>query len=494
MRTKGMTIVLGIVLAVLVVSDARQARADTIVFRYGDTNAFVDGYAGVTDTMLLADTRKTFNYGGTDDIHIGLNTWGAGNNTAHSLLRWDLQSISGWYRSIQSVTLELTVQVVNDDAANALQVYQVAATNKDWVAGTGTNNAAQGGSSSWDYKHHDTNTWAGSEGCSTAGTDYESQLLGSTNWSTLSPGDTVSVSFTNLTASQLMALIDQWSGNQADNAGLFLRAQNESSGWFEFNSSQCATLADRPRLTIEYTPVRSGRVVFQQGATNVFVDGYTGMEDNMLLGRSGRTGWNYGAYDRLYVGATGWGGVVGPGRGIMRWDLSSMHGQYRSILALTLRFHSKKATSSRMWVYAVKPANSAWEPGTNEGATQSGKSCWDYRAYNTTDWAGTNGCGEAGVDFDAEPLADMTWGTSSTGTIDIALNATHDELTALVDTWAGNQADNAGLFMRARDGDESKGQFDGIEFRSSDYSTLAERPQLIIDYRLPPAGTVIAIK
>lgn len=56
--------------------------------------------------------------------------------------------------------------------SGTLSAYFIADVNADWVEGT-ANNAAQAGSSCWNFKNYNTVAWAGSAGCSTSGVDYD---------------------------------------------------------------------------------------------------------------------------------------------------------------------------------------------------------------------------------------------------------------------------------------------------------------------------------
>ena len=101
-------------------------------------------------------------------------------------------------------------------------------------------------------------------------------------------------------------------------------------------------------------------ISFQQGGNNALVTDYQGTDDNTL--HSGdRADQNAGTYHLGPVGISPWGGHVS--RGLLRFDLSAMAGQYVAINSITLKFHPDRAKSG-ISIYGVKPANADWAEGT----------------------------------------------------------------------------------------------------------------------------------
>ncbi|KKM70473.1 hypothetical protein LCGC14_1440390 [marine sediment metagenome] len=52
------------------------------------------------------------------------------------------------------------------------------------------------------------------------------------------------------------------------------------------------------------------------------------------------------------------------------------------------------------FVYFIADAND-WVEGTTTAGNQNGSSCWYQAKLNVQDWAGSQGCGTSGTDYDA---------------------------------------------------------------------------------------------
>ena len=224
-------------------------------------------------------------------------------------------------------------------------------------------------------------------------------------------------------------------------------------------------------------------VSFQQGADNALVTGYQGTDDNAVHSGN-RVDQNAGAYHLGPVGMSPWPGG-GPSRGLLRFDLSAMAGRYLDINSITLKLCTNKYYKTGVSIYAIKPANADWVEGSVQWEEETGASCWNYKAYDTSDWAGSEGLGTPDTDYDSVALA--TFDTPSDGVggvVSIPLTA-HAGLTPkdLIDQWSGNQADNPGLLLKADD--ETSGS---AMFASSEV-LFGVAPELIIDYE--PAGDLM---
>jgi hypothetical protein len=173
---------------------------------------------------------------------------GDGDRNHHALIRVLLTNIPAT-AIITSASLFLyDLNNSGRSASSLVQVYKVADANGDWVVGT-VNNTEQSGSSCWDYKAYDAATptaWAGSEGCSTAGTDYVNTLLASATVADENTGyEEIPFNADGL------AVLQSWFGD-ATNNGLLLKTQNENNDVFAFTSSE-GTDTNRPYLSITYT-------------------------------------------------------------------------------------------------------------------------------------------------------------------------------------------------------------------------------------------------
>ena len=229
----------------------------------------------------------------------------------------------------------------------------------------------QSGASCWDY------AWAGTAGCGPVGDtgqpndDYDHIPLATHRWKAAPKGAAtgVDISLTGHDNLSLKDLIDQWSGPQAGNAGIIIKADPASESAvrqvFGWASSERETVSLRPKLTIDYTPGDGSgpeRIVFQQGADNVMVAGYQGCQDNMLVKTQGSN--NIGNYLTCGAGSIPWSNRNNPVRTVMRWDLSALAGQYADIRAVSLTLYNDSShNSGTAYVYAIKPANAGWVEG-----------------------------------------------------------------------------------------------------------------------------------
>lgn len=221
-----------------------RASADTIVFRQGVANAVTAAYAGADDTCV-ASASPTHNFGGgfgADKVAYA----GAG---LKALLRFDLSAFAGGYSAIDGIDLSLDINFTS--GGGTLSVHAVTQANAAWVEGSGAG-AEVAGAASWNSRAHPATPWAGSAGLSAAAIDYDPVPLAS------APAGLgrVTFHFTG-TPAQLKALVDQWSGPQAQNAGLLVVCD---AGTHAFRTSErffpgfdilppVLTLAHRPPLS-----------------------------------------------------------------------------------------------------------------------------------------------------------------------------------------------------------------------------------------------------
>ena len=229
-------------------------------------------------------------------------------------------------------------------------------------------------------------------------------------------------------------------------------------------------------------------ISFQQGADNALVTDYQGTDDNAVHSGN-RVDQNAGAYHLGPVGMSPWPGG-GPSRGLLRFDLSAMAGSYLDINSITLKLYANKYYKTGVSINAIKPANADWVEGSVQWEEETGSSCWNYKAYDTSDWAGSEGLGTPDIDYDSVSLATFdTLNNGAGGLLSISL-AGHAGLSLkdLIDQWSGNQANNAGLLLKADD--ESSGS---AIFASSEV-LFGAAPELVIDYVVPePASALLML-
>lgn len=154
-----------------------------------------------------------------------------GANALQFLIKWDLSSLIA--TSVESAVLDLTERgVCNSGSCN---VYSIKSANGGWTEAGATWNTTDGASA-----------WAGSAGCSTSGTDYDPTPVGS--WTSTTAGGGGAVDSVTLAATTVL----DWIKSPSNNYGL-VGIGGPSSGGTLYASSDHATAAWRPKLTVAYS-------------------------------------------------------------------------------------------------------------------------------------------------------------------------------------------------------------------------------------------------
>ena len=218
--------------------------------------------------------------------------------------------------------------------------------------------------------------------------------------------------------------------------------------------------------------VHAATIVYQQGQTNAFVSGYSGVDDANII--SGSPNSNYGQY----------GAKINPSgtKGLLRFNLASFAGRFARINSVALTFDASIMTGSvvngTVLAYAILPANSGWGEGAVYGSSQTGSCCWNYAKYNTQAWAGSVGLSTPGVDYDSVLLGSFNYNSANTYSMTFARNSA--QLKALVNSWTN--ATNPGILLV-----EGNPLRDGyLYFYESDPGNT-RGPKLTIDYTTGPA-------
>lgn len=200
---------------------------------------FTDGYGNPVETgkdTVINSGQPTFNYGTLTYLQrFGPTLVGFDCSSIPATATCDLATVYFYLGSLTGL-------------ANATStIYSIASGNADWIEGAQSGSLAGAGEPCWNAKAADgaggvTTAWAGSVGCGTVNTDYESSSLGSISTTTSDQvGDEYS---TTLTASRVQG----WFG--ASNTNYGLKCTQISS---RLGSSETATTAHRPKLVVEYT-------------------------------------------------------------------------------------------------------------------------------------------------------------------------------------------------------------------------------------------------
>ncbi|MCD4825366.1 MAG: DNRLRE domain-containing protein [Phycisphaerae bacterium] len=165
----------------------------------------------------------------------------------------------------------------------------------------------------------------------------------------------------------------------------------------------------------------------------------------------------------------------GTNRGLLRFDLTSL-GSVANLqitgAKLELYAHASGFSGAvNIDLHEVLPANDGWVD------TGTGYSCWNYKNHDTANWAGSNGCGTSGTDYNATVLDSCT-----TTTLNTWYDWTITDATMLdtLEAWANGTSTNAGFLLRYTTNNRRN-------FRSNEYATASFRPKLTVTYTPEPA-------
>lgn len=168
-----------------------------------------------------------------------LRCQGDADNRKFGFMKFDLSSISG--KTVTSATLTLWNTASNGVNRN-FQVNSILSANSDWTEAGATWDEPTG-SAFWEG---DVGSDAGADaGCSVSSTDWNATDLGTFTYTANDGANTAHV--ITLVNSQIQSMVD------GSNYGILLKYVSTDSQNFDFQSSDYATAANRPKLVIEYT-------------------------------------------------------------------------------------------------------------------------------------------------------------------------------------------------------------------------------------------------
>lgn len=183
---------------------------------------FIDGYGGDVNTaqdMLMSQNWPTYNGGGHNNFQL--------KETQHALMRFNLSSIPAGATCV-SAKLHLFHSYDPEGATISTgKIYSVSAANSSWIPGTKSITLASAGEPTWNALEADGSggvqtPWAGSAGCNTPGTDYETPVLGA--WE-MDPNSAIGTEYViDLDTTR----ITDWAGASNTNYGLILLGDNGS--------------------------------------------------------------------------------------------------------------------------------------------------------------------------------------------------------------------------------------------------------------------------
>lgn len=227
------------------------AVADVATYKYGANDPFTAvTYTNTEDVWIYANNNlgggagQEDNKGNDTRFVVGGATDALGPGTfRHELVRFNVNSLSGRFLSISSVTLRL-YWTGGAGGPGTVQMFPFASANAAWTEGPG--GAYVPGAACWAALAYGVTSWAGSAGASTPGVDYVNTMLASAAYTGSESG---SSSF-DLTWNDT-SLINTWL--TGSNPGLYLRTVTQNNQAI-FNSSE-STAAYTPELIISYAAI-----------------------------------------------------------------------------------------------------------------------------------------------------------------------------------------------------------------------------------------------
>jgi len=202
--------------------------------------------------------------------------------------------------------------------------------------------------------------------------------------------------------------------------------------------------------------------------TDVNISVTTGVGADTFLYSDGAT-LNFGTWFQLFCK----GQFYKP---LFRFDLSGLPAG-ATCTAATLKLYALNTEGSNTYnLYQVADANGDWVEGTKAAAAETGSPCWNKKAYNTVDWAGSAGMSTAGTDYINTVLATVTASsTGAGGEIFLTFNAAG---LAVLASWFGAATNNGFVLI-------TSSASTTYEIASGENTTAGYRPVLSLSYELP---------
>lgn len=210
-----------------------------------------------------------------------------------------------------------------------------------------------------------------------------------------------------------------------------------------------------------------GYYKFQNGA-----NGYTGCKDDRIDSGTGDHTFNNGGHTVDYAGRQTAARFM---RDLQRWDLSLIPSTAICSAANMYLFDTNWASRTAnniVNLYKISDANGNWTEGSSIDTNEIGAPSWDFKANNSTAWAGSAGLSTVTTDYINTSLGTATFTDGVSAFVRIGFNASGCAfLSSIFGTTGGN-----GFIIF---GDEAT---DGswTEWASSSNATVANRPILEI--------------
>ncbi len=185
-------------------------------------------------------TIATFQPDGTDGVDTFLDNTPQGSNVlltmfwggaGRVLIKFDISSISPDAVCTSAV---LSLWGESGTAGSTWTAYSILSGNSGWNENA-TITTRDG-----------TNAWAGSDGCSTSGTDYNGTSIGSLTWANNNNEQTMTLT---------TATVQSWINSSSTNHGILFLSNAGVANWSTTSSDYLINASRRPKLTVNYNPV-----------------------------------------------------------------------------------------------------------------------------------------------------------------------------------------------------------------------------------------------
>lgn len=205
------------------------------------------------------------------------------------------------------------------------------------------------------------------------------------------------------------------------------------------------------------------------------VGGAPMVKDTMIVAGPVSEGKNYGGSLALLVGA----GPSVERRSLIKFDFSEVR-KGRVVRDGILQFVQANVSNFRegvfeIGVYAITRPNAGWIEGEGfDVAASSGEPTWKNLAAgeNPKPWAGNPGLSQAGVDYQDDPIATITYDASNDRQpVEVIIPV------EILQKWIDNPEENAGLILKRIFGSERGAESLG-GFFSTNHREISNHPKL----------------
>ena len=122
--------------------------------------------------------------------------------------------------------------------------------NNDWVVGTSNGSPSENGACCWNYAKYNTQSWDGSAGCDTSGTDYDATAIATYSYSAYTVGADTLITITFDTTTPF----SDWRDSNRTNNGFMIREDDEATDGKVVVARSTAYGSNEPYFEIDYTP------------------------------------------------------------------------------------------------------------------------------------------------------------------------------------------------------------------------------------------------